>query len=97
MHGAVVTGTGADMLSQCDEKHSEMMRRECSYCPQRDGRQAVFFVQAFVRSVRFVAVYLVILSLLCLLFTLFCVVLLPFYVSDAASAAPECLGGLGNS
>lgn len=41
------------MLSQCDEKHSEMMRRECSYCPQRDGRQAVcFFVQAFVRSVR---------------------------------------------
>lgn len=52
MHCAVVTGTGADMLSQCDEKHSEMMRRECSYCPQRDGRQAVFFVQAFVRSVQ---------------------------------------------
>lgn len=41
MHCVVVTGTGADMLSHCDEKHSEMMWRECSYCPQRDGRLAV--------------------------------------------------------
>lgn len=30
MRCGMVTGTGADMLSHCDEKHSEMMWRECS-------------------------------------------------------------------
>lgn len=44
MQCGVVTGTGADMLSHCDEKHSEMMWRECSSCPQRDGKLAVAFV-----------------------------------------------------
>lgn len=44
MRCGVVTGTGADMLSHCDEKHSEMMWRECSSCPQRDGKPAVAFV-----------------------------------------------------
>lgn len=52
MHHGIVTGTEADMLSQCDEKYSEMMWRECSYCPKRDGRLTVVFVQSFVRSVR---------------------------------------------
>lgn len=50
VHRRIVTGTEADMLSRCDEKHSEMMWRECSYCPKRDGRLAVFFLQSFVRS-----------------------------------------------
>lgn len=36
------------MLSHCDEKHSEMMWRECSSCPQRDGKLAVAFVYLFV-------------------------------------------------
>lgn len=36
------------MLSHCDEKHSEMMWRECSSCPQRDGKLAVAFVYSFV-------------------------------------------------
>lgn len=31
-----VIGTGADTLSHYDEKHSEMMWRECSSCPQWD-------------------------------------------------------------
>lgn len=44
MRCGVVTGTGADMLSHCDEKHSEMMWRECSSCPQRDGKLAVALV-----------------------------------------------------
>lgn len=48
MQCGVVTGTGADMLSHCDEKHSEMMWRECSSCPQRDGKLAVAFVYSFV-------------------------------------------------
>lgn len=48
MQCGVVTGTGADMLSHCDEKHSEMMWRECSSCPQRDGKPAVAFVYSFV-------------------------------------------------
>lgn len=48
MQCGVVTGTGADMLSHCDEKHSEMMWRECSSCPQRDGKLAVAFVYPFV-------------------------------------------------
>lgn len=48
MQCGVVTGTGADMLSHCDEKHSEMMWRECSSCPQRDGKLAVAFVYSFL-------------------------------------------------
>lgn len=48
MQCGVVTGTGADMLSHCDEKHSEMMWRECSSCPQRDGKPAMAFVYPFV-------------------------------------------------
>ncbi len=48
MQCGVVTGTGADMLSHCDEKHSEMMWRECSSCPQRDGKLVVAFVYSFV-------------------------------------------------
>lgn len=48
MQCGVVTETGADMLSHCDEKHSEMMWRECSSCPQRDGKLAVAFVYSFV-------------------------------------------------
>lgn len=36
------------MLSHCDEKHSEMMWRECSSCPQRDGKPALAFVCSFV-------------------------------------------------
>lgn len=39
------------MLSHCDEKHSEMMWRECSSCPPRDGRPAVAFVYSFALSV----------------------------------------------
>lgn len=35
------------MLSHCDEKHFEMMWRECSSCPQRDGKLAVAFVYSF--------------------------------------------------
>ena len=48
MQCGVVTGTGADMLSHCDEKHSEMMWRECSSCPQRNGKLTVAFVYSFV-------------------------------------------------
>lgn len=44
----VVTGTQADMLSHCDEKHSEMMWRECSSCPQRDVKLALAFVYFFI-------------------------------------------------
>lgn len=48
MQCGVVTGTGADVLSHCDEKHSEMMWRECSSCPQRQGKLAMAFVYSFV-------------------------------------------------
>ena len=37
MRCVALTGSGADTLSHCDEKHCEMMWRECTSCPQRDG------------------------------------------------------------
>lgn len=52
-----VTGTQADMLSHCDEKHSEMMWRECSSCPQRDGKLALAFVYFFIAMWEFPFVY----------------------------------------
>lgn len=57
MQCGVVTGTGADMLSHCDEKHSEMMWRECSSCPQRDGKLALTFVYSFVLACMWVYMF----------------------------------------
>lgn len=60
MQCGVVTGIGADMLSHCDEKHSEMMWRECSSCPQRDGKLALAFVYSHACVSECVCAYLLV-------------------------------------